>query len=394
MAGTYTRWYREGTVKVVTGSTALLGTNTYWLTAGLNPGDIFSVDGVHDYEIFSITDNTHITLKTAYTGANDDASQYHIIRNFTAQVPSQLASQLADLYSDLSRYWDQDTQTVHGKSAYEIAVLNGYVGTEAEWLDFLRNGGGFTDLVSKIEPITYHNASAHNSIYRGKYLGTEITDAMHSAIWNSNYKDLYPGDYFRFSVNGSTVTAYIARFGYVTANGTWGTSMTLWLYNKIWNAPINDTNTCEGHLLNSKLYTETFPEILEAMQSVINPDWILKSYMPIADSINAEGIVNHSSWYSYIGADLCSIFLPSIFNLGFPTEVPLDTLAKNEAYTGLGFNYWPFARHFQWYNFGSFWLSANSDATHWMAFESSLSRKAVPTDPSSSRYVMPYIIII
>lgn len=244
-------------------------------------------------------------------------------------------------------------------------------------------------LDAKIEPITYHNPSAHNSIYRGKYLGAEITDAMHSAI-RSYYKDLYPGDYFKFNVNGSTVTAFIARLGFPTANGTWMNSMTLWLYNNIWKAPINDTNTCEGHLLNSKLYTETFPEILEAMQSVINPDWILSSHFPIADSINAEGFVNHRPWQE---TNRCSIFLPSVFNLGFPSEVPLDTLAKNEAYQGFGFTYWPLARHFQWCNTGSFWLSANSDATHWMAFESGLSRKANPANPSDSRYVMPYIII-
>lgn len=29
---------------------------------------------------------------------------------------------------------------IHGKSAYEVAVMNGFKGTEEEWLDYMRNG--------------------------------------------------------------------------------------------------------------------------------------------------------------------------------------------------------------------------------------------------------------
>lgn len=386
-----TAWYRIGTVSIANESTIVTGVGTNWLTAGINPGATLRIEGyIPAYEVKCVNSDTEIELARPYHGTGISGAQYSIDRNFQATTNAKLAADVTDLVRLYEQVRDGTTLTIEGRSAYQIAVANGFAGTEAEWLESLKGAGDYSALLNVVEPITYHTASAHNSIYRGKYLGTEITDAMHSTIKNTTYKDLYPGDYFQFSVNGSTVTAYIARMGYATANGTWGCSMTLWLYNKIWNAPINDTNTCEGHLLNSKLYTETFPEILEAMQSVINPDWILASHCPIADSINAEGFVNHHSWQE---TNKCSIFLPSVFNLGFPTEVPLDTLAKNEAYMGFGYNYWPFARHYQWHNFGSFWLSANSDATHWMAFESRLSRRAVVANPSSSLWVMPYIII-
>lgn len=39
---------------------------------------------------------------------------------------------------------------ITGKSAYEIALLNGFKGTEAEWVDWLRNGVDGKDGVSGV----------------------------------------------------------------------------------------------------------------------------------------------------------------------------------------------------------------------------------------------------
>lgn len=389
MAGTYTRWYREGSVKVVNGSTAITGTDTYWLTAGLNPGDIFSVDGIHDYEILTITDNTHITLKTSYTGVSADSSQYHIIRNFTAHVPSQLAAQLADLYGDLSRYWDQDTQTIHGKSAYELAVLHGYVGTEAEWLEFLRNGGGFTDLVSKIEPITYHHAGAHNSIYRGKNLGTSFTPAMYNEIHNGTFRDLYIGDYLELPIDGTTKAIFVA-FGNVHNQD--GKGAFLWFQNNSWKFPINDTNTLEGGYLASKMYTETLPALLEKIEAVIDPSYIFTHSVSISDALNSNGDVSHLTY------PLEKIALPSPFNV---LAVSCDDvsaaqksykMACNINYRWFAATLWPFALFNPLYNF-AFWSSANYNASQWFTISWN-GHFCFPTNNSATNvYTWPYIII-
>ena len=233
MAGTYTRWYREGTVTVTKNSVSVVGTGTYWLTAGLNPGDIFSLDGVTDYEVLSVADNTHLTLKTPYTGASASGSMYHIIRNFTATAPSQLAAQTASLYGDLMRYWNQDTQSIHGKSAYEIAVLHGYSGTEdswlsslhgangtngingaagasayqvavnrgysgteAQWLESLKAAGEWSRLDERTEVLSSTSQFARNRLYRGKNLGTSIPSDIHARIKAGNFDGLYLGDYW------------------------------------------------------------------------------------------------------------------------------------------------------------------------------------------------------
>ena len=63
----YTRWYREGSVSATNGSSTITGTNTYWKTAGLHPGDILKLGGT-DYEITGVTDDTHLTISPAFAG--------------------------------------------------------------------------------------------------------------------------------------------------------------------------------------------------------------------------------------------------------------------------------------------------------------------------------------
>ena len=59
-----------------------------------------------------------------------------------------------------------------------------------------------------------NNAAAHNSIYRGKNLGTQFTAEMSANIKNGTFKDMYCGDYL--VING---TAYrFMDFDYLLQN--------------------------------------------------------------------------------------------------------------------------------------------------------------------------------
>ena len=318
MAGTYTRWYREGTVNLVQGSTAVTGTNTYWLTAGLNPGDIFSVDGVTDFEILAITDNTHITLKSVYTGTSVNGTAYHIIRNFTAHMPTQIAAQTAQLYGDLIRYWDQDTQSIHGKSAYEIAKLHGYTDTEEKWLESLKGAGEITAINTKLSRIYTNNAMAHNAVPRGANLGTSITAAQMQAIRNGSFDNLYIGDYWPLNIGNYNLIAFIVGLNLFCGNINVDTNKALTKPHAVvmitpgttrYNVTINDTNTCEGHYLGSRLYREFIPEFLELLEATVGADNIIEMYDYAADSIDANGNINHRT------GGLHKIFLPSFFNL-------------------------------------------------------------------------------
>lgn len=62
-------------------------------------------------------------------------------------------------------------------------------------------GGGFE---------VYPNAGAHNSLYRGKFLGNQVTDKQYAAIAAGTFDDLFIGDYW--TIDGRDYL--IAHFDY------------------------------------------------------------------------------------------------------------------------------------------------------------------------------------
>lgn len=108
---------------------------------------------------------------------------------------------------------------------------------------------------TKVAPLLFNNAGAHNAIYRGKNLGTSVTAAQYAAISAGTFDDLYIGDYW--VING--VNWRIAAFDYYLNYGD--TSCTkhhvvivpdTCLYNHV----MNDTNITTGGYVGSKMYTE------------------------------------------------------------------------------------------------------------------------------------------
>lgn len=216
----YTRWYRVGSVALTKNSKIITGTGTFWLAAGLNPGDLFTVDASQFYEVQTIDSNTQITLKTAYSGNTTTETEYAIIRNFTAALPAQVAAQTADLLNDFRQFVDLKMQSIHGKSAYQIAVAhgytgtesqwlvdlqgdspydlavkNGYNGTESDWLESLKAAGEWSTLDARTEMLAANNSAIRNCLYRGKNLG-EFTSAHLAEIKAGTFRDMWLGDYF------------------------------------------------------------------------------------------------------------------------------------------------------------------------------------------------------
>ena len=51
------------------------------------------------------------------------------------------------------------------------------------------------DAINTILESFIYSGVVHNSIYRGKYLGTSVTTAQYTAISAGTFEDLYIGDY-------------------------------------------------------------------------------------------------------------------------------------------------------------------------------------------------------
>lgn len=99
----------------------------------------------------------------------------------------------------------------------------------------------------------------HCMMYRGKSLGSSLTDAQKTAIANGTFEDIFLGDYWTIS----GVTYRVADFDYFYRVGdTDFTKHHLVLVPdaNMYSHVMNDTNTTEGGYVGSKMYLEGLTE--------------------------------------------------------------------------------------------------------------------------------------
>lgn len=114
-----------------------------------------------------------------------------------------------------------------------------------------------------------NNAVAHNSIYRGKYLGSSVTAEQYLAISTGAFTDLYIGDYW--TIGG--VNYRIAAFDYYYNTGdTACTSHHVVIVpdTSLYTHVMNDTNITTGGYIGSKMYTEGLEQAKTTIKSVFS----------------------------------------------------------------------------------------------------------------------------
>lgn len=109
------------------------------------------------------------------------------------------------------------------------------------------------------------NAGAHNSIYRGKLLGSSVTADQWNCLTSnaeSNgtlFKDMYVGDYWQndVTINGVTKTVrwYVAGFNYWKKSGVSNHVVIVPNRNLVESATINASETAAGSYFNSDFRT-------------------------------------------------------------------------------------------------------------------------------------------
>ena len=100
------------------------------------------------------------------------------------------------------------------------------------------------------------NSAYHNSIFRGKALGNEITSTQKQAIKNGTFEDLFIGDYW--TING--INWRIAHFNYWLGTGDDNNICTsnhivIVPDTNLATAKMNSSNSTVGGYLGSGLYT-------------------------------------------------------------------------------------------------------------------------------------------
>lgn len=145
-----------------------------------------------------------------------------------------------------------------------------------------------------LEQLTYDNAGAHNSIYRGKNLGTTVTEEQWEAISSGTFTDLYIGDYW---VIGG-VNWRIAAFDYYLNCGD--TSFTkhhavIVPDTCLYNAQMNTTNVTTGAYKGSAMYTANLTQAKSTINSAFGSSHVLSHRIHLSNA-TSNGRASAGEW--------------------------------------------------------------------------------------------------
>ena len=150
------------------------------------------------------------------------------------------------------------------------------------------------DAAERAEALAYSGAGAHNSVYRGKNLGSNVTAEQYAAIAAGTFDDLYIGDYW--TIGG--VNYRIAAFDYYYRCGdTEFTKHHIVVVpdTSLYNHVMNDTKTTTGAYVGSKMYTEG----LEQAKTTINTAFsghVLSKRIYLSNAVS-DGRASDGLWY-------------------------------------------------------------------------------------------------
>ena len=151
------------------------------------------------------------------------------------------------------------------------------------------------NISSSVAPLLYNNAGAHNAIYRGKSLGSTVTDAQWTAIGAGTFDGLYIGDYWTIG----NIVYRIAAFDYYYKAGDTSCDthhVTLVPDTSMYNHVMNDTNVATGAYVGSKMYKEGLAQAKTTISNAFGSAHILTHRQILKNAITGNYESGHS-WY-------------------------------------------------------------------------------------------------
>lgn len=148
-----------------------------------------------------------------------------------------------------------------------------------------------TELLNKL---TYNNAGAHNAIYRGKNLGTSVTEEQYAAIAAGTFDDMYIGDYW--VIDG--VNWRIAAFDYYLTTGDTACNthhVTIVPDTNLDNQQMNSSNTTAGGYLGSAMYTANMATAKNKIIAAFGSAHILTHRLYLDNTV-ANGYPSARAW--------------------------------------------------------------------------------------------------
>lgn len=138
-----------------------------------------------------------------------------------------------------------------------------------------------------------NNAVAHNSIYRGKYLGSAVTPEQYTAISSGTFTDLYIGDYW--TIGG--IKYRIAAFDYYYNTGDTACTKhhaVIIPDTQLYTHVMNDTNITTGGYTGSKMYTEGLTQAKTTINTVFSGHVV--THRQILSNATVDGKASGWAW--------------------------------------------------------------------------------------------------
>ena len=154
----------------------------------------------------------------------------------------------------------------------------------ADRVDEISGGGALAD-----------NAGAHNGVYRGKYLGAEVTQAQYAAIGAGTFDDLYIGDYWTIG----DVNWRIAAFDYWLNCGDLKCTthhVVIVPDTCLYQATMNTSNTTSGAYVGSKMYTTNLAQAKTTINNAFGSAHVLNHREYFANA-TSNGYQSAGAWY-------------------------------------------------------------------------------------------------
>ena len=145
------------------------------------------------------------------------------------------------------------------------------------------------------EALVYSGAGAHNSVYRGKNLGSSVTAEQYAAIAAGTFDDLYIGDYW--TIGG--VTYRIAAFDYYLQTGDTPCTdhhVTLVPDTPMYNHVMNENDNTVGGYVGSKMYAEGLTQAKATVISAFGSAHILTHRQYLSNAVT-DGYPSGGAWY-------------------------------------------------------------------------------------------------
>jgi len=171
-----------------------------------------------------------------------------------AQTATTKASEAADSASSAASSKSSAASSASTATSKASAASSSATSAASSASAAATSAGEAAASADEAKTLLYSGAGAHNAIYRGKYLGTAVTDEQYAAISAGTFDDLYIGDYW--TIGG--VNWRIAAFDYYYNCGDTQCKThhaVIVPDTCLYTAQMNTTNVTTGGYVGSAMYT-------------------------------------------------------------------------------------------------------------------------------------------